>query len=198
MRARLRSLLTDNAYRYSDELITLKSGLKSNHYVNCRPVLMHAEGGHLAAKLIRAIIHLSVRPIDVIAGSIYGVAPLVDSVISQEYAEDNFWFKAYIGLDDGKQLVEMDYGLLSRRYMHKIHADVRPTRAILLEDVWTTGNSAAQAVKALEEEDLQVVATVALVDREEPGTPKPTHSVFTLEELLPKHRKLGRDRRVIH
>lgn len=181
MRDQLKNLLKNHAYSYRKEPFKLKSGLESNHYVDCRPVVMHPLGCSLAGGLLSDSIHERMPSIDIIAGVVLGAVPLVDEVVSQDYVRQGIARgKAYVRPEPkshGTQnLVELDF-------VSQVYKSVRKLTAVLLEDVWTTGGSAAKAKAALKDVDIEVVGVIALVDREEPGFSPPDYAVFTLSEL---------------
>jgi orotate phosphoribosyltransferase len=182
MKEALRLLLKEHAYRYREAPFKLKSGIESNHYVDCRPVIMHPFGAKLAGELLSDVIYELIPKVDIIAGVVLGAVPLVDEVVTRDFAlQGAARGKAYVrpgAKGHGTQsLVELDF-------MSRLQQAVRPLTAVLLEDVWTTGGSARKAKETLKNEGIEVLGTIALVDRSEPGSLAPDHSIFRLSDLL--------------
>lgn len=194
MKDYLRSQLWRYGCKYSEEPFKLKSGKESNHYIDCRPLLLHQAFVRSAAFLIRSHIHLNIGKIDGIAGVVLGACPLVDEIVSQEYntgidnGNGRFWHKAYVRKltkDHGtKNLIEMDFGLKMFATQNNTH---RKPKIVLIEDVWTTGGSAIKATKILEDSGCEVCSVIVLVDREEENTSRPDFALFTLKDLIESH-----------
>lgn len=194
-RWQLKRYLTENAYKFQEHPFKLKSGLESQHYLDCRSVLLHPEACYYASWLLRSYIHLTAESNNIrgIAGVVLGACPLVDEISSIEHKErGNFWHKIYVRKEEKgygtNKLVETDFWLEQRKNMSWI-------QIILVEDVWTTGGSAIKAKEVLKEAGYDVIKTICLVDREEPDTLAPDFALFTLEEILPNGRELGRTKR---
>lgn len=185
-RTRLLSLLKEHAYQYQKEPFKLQSGKESHYYVNCRRVLMSHEGANAAATLVLAYMYSRFSDIDGIAGVVLGSVPLVDEIVAQDCVDGGNTYrhilgKAYVrkeAKDHGtKQIVEMDFRL-AKRVLNK-----QQSRVLLVEDVWTTGESAMKAKKVLEDTGFTVVSTIVVVDRQEPDTERPDFALCTLADL---------------
>ena len=177
-RKRLLSLLREKSFRYSPEApFKLASGRESPYYVDCRPVTHSAEGLFLLGEIIFDLI--KDQDVQAVGGLTMGADPLAHAV-------------ALVSFQRGKPINAFsvrkffkDYGAGGR-----LVGPVQPgERAVVLEDVVTTGGSALEAVNATREFGLTVVQVIVLVDREEGGrqaveeqVPQ-VQSVFSLSQL---------------
>ena len=75
MRDELLRLLKEKSYRYGE--FTLSSGKKSEHYVNCKPVILSGEGLSLVSDLL--LCHVE-EDAAAVAGLTLGADPLVCGV----------------------------------------------------------------------------------------------------------------------
>ena len=153
------------------------SGKVIENYVDCRKVTMSPP----YVQWLGELLYEEVRKLDAmsVGGMELGAVPLVTAVCY--YASlTNFPLRGFVVRKEPKKhgtskLIEGDF-------WHGL-------KAVILEDVVTTGASALKAVKAAEEAGMEVVGVVALVDREEGGADKirrsyAFRSLFTLNELL--------------
>ncbi len=154
-RDELLNLLSRYAYRQGE--FTLSSGLKSKHYVNCKPVSLSGFGLFLISfALLEYVEQDSVA----VAGLTLGADPLVSGV-------------AMIASQ-----VDRSIDALIVRKEAKGHGTgawlegPRPPKGkkiTVLEDVVTTGGSSLKAVQRLRDEGYEVSRVVTIVDREEGG-----------------------------
>jgi orotate phosphoribosyltransferase len=156
---RMVDVMTTHGYRWSSEGFTLKSGRKSNHYVDCRRVLLDPAHRQLAAQLIK-----SVMDVNAVAGVVLGGVPLADAV------SDLLGVPAVYVRPEPK-------GHGTQKLIEATSDSVRGVRAVLLEDVLTTGGSAKKAIDALRAHGFEVKDLICLVDRSEKG------HALTSEEL---------------
>ncbi len=175
MRDELLSLLKKDAYRKGE--FTLSSGKTSEHYVNCKPVILTARGLTLAS--IMLLEHVEKESVAV-GGLTLGADPLVSGVA------------VVSGLD--KRLID---ALIVRKEAkgHGTQAWIEgPTlpegsRVTVLEDVVTSGRSSIKAVEKLRDAGYVVERVVSIVDRQEGGSCAMIEaglelcSLFTLEDL---------------
>jgi orotate phosphoribosyltransferase len=178
-RRQLLELLRVKSFRYSpDKPFKLVSGRESPYYIDCRPTTHNAQGlvliGEICFDLIKDL------PVEAIGGLTMGADPIAHAVALTSYLK-------------GKPL-----NAFSVRQKPKEHGtggllvgDVEPgDRAVVVEDVITTGGSVLKAVAAAREFGLKVVKVLILVDRQEGGkeavarqVPE-VEAVFTISELL--------------
>ena len=158
----------------------LSSGARSSYYVDCRITATAAEGqvliGALGIELLRSS---GLRP-DVVGGLTMGADPVAYAMAHASWSTgdpvDAFTVR--------KQPKEHGTG-------KRIEGNFGPgRRALVIEDVITSGGSALQACDAVEAEGGQVLAVLALIDREVGGREVieargyPVLTVFRISELL--------------
>lgn len=149
---RLRDLLVEHSYRYSDEpTFSLSSGRRSHFYIDCRPTTMRREAAPWIAELFD-------RHIPADAAAVGGLTLGADPIT---YAVRDFSSRSLDAFVVRKE--PKGHGLRRR-----VEGPVRPgMRVVVVDDVVTTGQSTIAAVEACREEGLVVVGVVILVDREE-------------------------------
>jgi orotate phosphoribosyltransferase len=138
---------------------TLASGKQSDFYIDCKQTFLRREGLWLAASRLYA----SIRMFDAVgvAGEGAGGVPLAAAVSMHSRV---FGHKQLHPVVVRKAV--KDHGTTQRVERAR---DVVPdgSRVVLVEDVLTSGGSALRAVKALQDDGLNVVAVIALVSRRE-------------------------------
>ena len=146
MKKELIEILKKYAYRRGNFL--LSSGVESEHYVNCKPVILTGKGLKLVSEMM-------LQHIDTpcVAGLTLGADPLVSGVA----------------------LVSQRPGLIIRKEpkghgtASQVEGPLPPmgSSITVLEDVTTTGGSAIKAVEVLRDLDYNVKRVVTIVDRQE-------------------------------
>ena len=171
----LLKLLKEKAYRRGE--YTLSSGVKSEHYVNCKPVTLSCEGNALMSHLL---IDLVDDDAVAVAGLTLGADPLVCGIAQKAYYNNHKPLDALIIRKNVK-----GYGTKDR-----IEGPKPPKGSLVtvLEDVTTTGSSAISAVKVLRDAGYVVNRVVAIVDRMECHSTWVENdlefvSLFTLEDI---------------
>ena len=175
MKDELLKMLKENAYRKGE--YTLSSGMKSDHYVNCKPVTLTGRGLTLASMML--LEHVNTR---VVAGLTLGADPLVSGVAVCS-ALDMRLVDALIVRKEAK-------GHGTQAWIEGPEIP-EGTKITVLEDVITTGGSAIKAVKKLRDVGYKVDRIVAVVDRQEDSEADIAMkeegleliSLFTLKEL---------------
>ncbi len=157
LRQELLELLARRSFRLGE--FVLSSGATSSYYVDCRLTTLHARGGWLTGQLfLHALSRLSQRP-EAVGGLTLGADPIVSS-ISVQSALTPTPLDAFLVRKSEKK-----HGTGRR-----IEGEVRPgMRVAIVDDVCTTAASTIQAVTAAWEAQLEVVAVLCLVEREEAG-----------------------------
>lgn len=156
-RERLRDLLLERSIRRGD--FVLSSGARSGYYVDCRVAATSAEGqvliGALGLDLIRSS---GLRP-ELVGGLTMGADPVAYAIAHESWTRgqpiDAFTVR--------KQPKEHGTG---RRIEGNF---AEGARALVIEDVITSGGSALQACDVVEAEGGTVVGVLALIDREVGG-----------------------------
>lgn len=170
---RLLHLLKEKSFRYSpDKPFKLASGRESPYYVDCRPVTHSAEG----LALIGEIFFDLIKDLDVqgIGGLTMGADPIAHAA-------------ALISYQRGKPVNAFSVRKFSKEHGAGglIVGDVHPgDRAVIVEDVVTTGGSTLKAIQAAREFGLEVVKVLILVDREEGGRQEIEKLVYLVEAII--------------
>ncbi|MDH5526909.1 MAG: orotate phosphoribosyltransferase [Nitrospirota bacterium] len=176
--ARLLELITLHSYRFSEEGFTLSSGKHSNHYVDLKKTTLSAEGAALCGRLLFS--RLQGRGILAVGGLTLGADPLVSAVA----------LTSHLGREPMDAIIV--------RKAAKGHGTGRwiegpatpPMRIAVLDDVVTTGKSTLEAVERLREAGFEVVAALAVVDRDEGGREGlaaqglALEALFTMDDIL--------------
>ena len=153
MKDELLELLKKDAYKKGE--YKLSSGKASEHYVNCKPVILSGRGLTLASLLLLKEVNTNV-----VGGLTLGADPLVSGV-SLVSALDGRLVNALIVRKEAKGHGTQAWieGLLPPEGTH----------VTVLEDVITTGGSSIKAVEKLRDAGYVVDRVVAIVDRQEDG-----------------------------
>ena len=173
MKEELLDLIKKWGYRKGD--FTLSSGKKSEHYVNCKPIILTGRGLTLTSLLM-----LKEVETNVVAGLTLGADPLVCGV-SLVSALDGRLVNALIIRKEPK-----GYGTASQI---EGQLPVKGSKITVLEDVVTTGGSSIKAVNVLRDQGYVVDRVVSIVDRQEGGKDAmieanlELRSLFTIEDL---------------
>lgn len=158
-RARLLDLLRTHAY--AKKRVVLASGRESNFYVDCRGVVLSAEGHALVGKLLLEE-SLALAPgLQAVGGLTMGADPLASAVALTSWLQ---------GRNIGAFLVRKEpKGHGTGQYVEGLQLLPPNAVAVIVEDVVTTGGSSLKAVERARAAGLHVAGVVALVDREEGG-----------------------------
>jgi orotate phosphoribosyltransferase len=141
----------------------LSSGGTSDYYIDCRTTTLHAEGGRLTGLAILDLIHHDKLKPAAIGGLTMGADPIVSNVASAS---------AWHALQ--RPGVALIHGFLVRK-AEKSHGTGRRIEGfcekdapvIIVDDVCTTGASTVTAIQAAQEGEMNVIAAICLVEREE-------------------------------
>ena len=173
MLERLIQMIADRSFQMSDTpSFKLASGKLSKYYVNCRLVTIDPEGMHLIGNLIYD--RVKDDGIDVIGGPALGAVPIVDAVSMAAYQKGKY-IKPFYVREQAK-----DHGIVK-----KIEGNIRKgERAVIVDDVITTGASTIRAIESARNEGLLVVKVITLVDREEGGREEIKRHVEDVESLV--------------
>ena len=180
MRDELLKLLKEHAYRKGE--FKLSSGKKSEHYVNCKPVTLSAQGINLVSTLLLECISSDVVAV---GGLTLGADPLVTGVAMA--SDECLWAPDLNGLIVRKEPKGYGTGAWIEGPL-----PLEGAKVTVLEDVITTGGSAIKAAKKLRDAGYVVDRVVAIVDRQEDGEADKLMenanlelvSLYKLEELI--------------
>jgi orotate phosphoribosyltransferase len=137
--------------------VTLASGKKSNFYFDCRMVTLNQEGAYLAAKAM--LIEIQKLGATAVGGMSIGADPLVSTIGSVAYAQGIALKLFYVRKEPKKH---------GKRKLIEGPGLSADDKAVIVEDVTTTGGSALKAVNAVREEfGAEVLAVLTIVDRQE-------------------------------
>ena len=176
MRDKLLEMLKRDAYRHGE--FTLSSGVKSEHYVNCKPVTLNGKGLALSSLLMFDCLE---KGVVAVGGLTLGADPLVSGVAMAACSYDRE-INALIVRKEPK-------GHGTQAW---IEGPMPPegSKVTVLEDVVTSGGSAIKAAQKLRDAGYVVDRVVSIVDRQEGGKDAmlkvglELRSLFTLDELL--------------
>ncbi|NPA39903.1 MAG: orotate phosphoribosyltransferase [Thermodesulfobacteria bacterium] len=175
----LLNYILERAFIYSPENpIVLSSGRTSPYYIDCRKITLFSESFDIVGELFwQEVKYLGV---DAVAGMSLGADPIVGAVLAKA-AEENYPLEGLLVRKEPK----------SHGTRRQIEGNVRDgMMGVVVEDVVTTGGSVLKAVKALEQEGVNVLKIIALVDREEGGREAieekgyQFQAFFTLKEIV--------------
>ena len=178
MKEELLELLKKYAYKKGE--FKLSSGKTSDHYVNCKPVILSPRGLTLASVMLLSQVE---KEAVAVGGLTLGADPLVSGVT------------VVCGLDN----INLS-GLIVRKKAKGhgtgawIEGPELPEGSVVtvLEDVITTGGSSIEAVKRIRDAGYKVNRVVSIIDRQEDGEADAAMkwsnlelvSLYKLEELI--------------
>jgi len=160
-RTALLHLVSRISFKLGD--FTLSSGAKSDYYIDCRTTTLHAEGGRLTGLAILDLLHKHKLKPAAVGGLTMGADPIVSNV-----ATASAWRAQE---HHGSPLI---HGFLVRK-AEKTHGTGRRIEGflekgapvIIVDDVCTTGASTIAAIEAAKEAEMNLIAAICLVEREE-------------------------------
>ena len=155
--ASLRELLLERSVQRGD--FVLASGRRSTYYIDCRRTTMSAQGMVLIGRLgLQAIGDAGWRP-QAIGGLTLGADPVAYAISAASYLAgqpvDAFSVRKEPKGHGTRRLIEGNFQ--------------SGDRVVVVEDVITSGESAARAAAVIEEAGGSVLGILAVVDREEGG-----------------------------
>jgi orotate phosphoribosyltransferase len=161
---------------------TLASGLKSPFYIDCRTLMADPHARHEVARLAWPLIRD--LEIDCIGGLEIGAIAIATSI--SDYAYRAIPAREWRTFIVRKQPKDHGLGKL-------IEGVVRPgDRALIVDDVLTSGGSILKAIAAAREAKLDVRAALVIVDRKEQGGRARVEeqqvnvlSLLTIDDLVP-------------
>lgn len=176
---RLQGLLRERSLRRGE--FVLASGKRSSFYIDARPTTMSGEGLVLLGALgLERIAARGWHPAFV-GGLTLGADPVAYAIAAAAQSRgtplDAFTVR--------KQAKEHGTG---RRIEGCL---TRGARALIVEDVITTGRSALEAISAVEAEGAQVVGVLAVVDREEGGRANLEQAGYEVDALVTARDLIG-------
>jgi len=150
---RLREIIASKSLLKGD--FVLASGRKSNYLFQLRQTTLHPEGAHLIADII--VDFMKAEGLDQIGGLELGAVPVVTAVALDShlktYPVAAFFVRKATKEHGARELVN---GYLNEG-----------GKALIIDDVTTTGGSILKAVAAVAEKNCSVTKALSIVDREE-------------------------------
>lgn len=179
-RQQLAAILKRVSVRRGEEFV-LASGRRSNVYVDARVTTLRAEAMPLIGRLFLAKMNERDWQPSAVGGLTMGADPVV-AAIARESLDTPHVVNAFIVRKEAKK-----HGTQKRI---EGLSEKGPIDVVVVEDVATTGGSAAKAIEACRAEGMRVLGTIALVDREEGAAEAiagewgcPFERIFRLSEL---------------
>jgi orotate phosphoribosyltransferase len=137
----------------------LASGRRSSYYIDCRRTTMSAEGQVLIGRMGWSAISDARWQATAVGGLTMGADPVAYAIAAASYESDH----PINAFSVRKQAKEHGTG-------RQIEGNFQSGDAVVIvEDVITSGQSALQAVSAVEQAGGRVLGVLAVVDREEGG-----------------------------
>lgn len=168
------------ALSYEEGEFILKSGKKSNYYIDARETTLNPEGMYLTGVLLYEEVR-KIGGVSAVGGVSVGADPLVCATVFYAYTKGDPIKGFFIRKEPkghGKNLwIEGGKNLK------------KDEKVIILEDVVTTGGSSLRAIEIAEKEGLTVKGVVAIIDRQEGGRKAIEEkgyifrSLFTLQDI---------------
>ncbi len=155
---RLKTLLRKHSVHYGD--FVLASGKRSNVYVDCRLTTLRAEAMPLIGRAVLDRIEARGWRAELVGGLTLGADPVV-SAVARESLETDQVLNGFLVRKESK-------GHGREQFVEGIR-DGSGQRAIVVEDVCSTGGSALRAIERARDFGFEVVGAVCLVDREMGG-----------------------------
>jgi len=157
-RDRLVALLT--AHSFERKRVILASGRESDFFIDCKQTILTAEGHAVVGELmLEALAELPAC--SAVAGVELGGCPLASAVSLLSFQKGRPLPALYV------RKAKKDHG--SQKLVEGDKSIIPGMKAVLLEDVVTTGGSSLRAVESLREASVTVVGIVAICDRLEGG-----------------------------
>jgi orotate phosphoribosyltransferase len=157
MKQELIKILKRDSYRNGD--FTLSSGKKTEHYINCKPVILNAAG-------LKLVSHSMLEYIDqnsvAVAGLTLGADPLVCGVALASL--EHPWCPTQDALIVRKEAKGHGTNAWVEGPLPEAGSEIT-----VLEDVVTTGGSSLKAAEKLRDMGYNVNRIISIVDREEGG-----------------------------
>jgi orotate phosphoribosyltransferase len=153
----LRRLLLERSVQRGD--FVLASGRHSSYYIDCRLATMSAEGMVLIGRMgWEAVRQAGWRPA-AIGGLTLGADPVAYAIAAASFGSD----RAVDAFTVRKEAKDHGRGRL-------IEGNFKSgNQVVVVEDVITSGDSAARAIAAIEQAGGHVLGVLAVVDREQGG-----------------------------
>ncbi|MDX1958090.1 MAG: orotate phosphoribosyltransferase, partial [Leptospiraceae bacterium] len=147
MREELFDLMKKYVYRYSEQEFTLASGKKSNHYFNCKEILLYPDRLDKLARYVTEVFipNLGIEP-EAIGGLTLGADPISYSVALSYYRQKKVVYPLIVRKES------KDHG--TKKEIEGNLSSV--SSCLVVDDVITTGGSTIKAIEALRRANIKV------------------------------------------
>lgn len=182
---RLLEIFYQTSYKSSEEpVFRLASGKYSKYYIDCKQALSYPEARALIGDLIFDLIQK--ESFDSVGGLELGAYPIATSVSDKIFRKTGKSVQAFV-----TRKVPKSHGVTDLIAGYVREGD----RALIVDDVVTSGGSTIKAIKAAREAGLLVDWAIVLVDREEDNGRKNIEAenvkfsaLFTLNDLREEYK----------
>ncbi|OKH17875.1 orotate phosphoribosyltransferase [[Limnothrix rosea] IAM M-220] len=184
LRQCLLNQIATEAYKEGD--FTLSSGQKSTYYINGKLVTLTAAGGVMTGRLI---LQQLAPDTAAVAGLTLGADPIVSAV-------------SIVSAYEARPLPALIIRKKAKGHGTQAYIEGPPlpqgAKVVVLEDVVTTGKSAAQAVERLQDMGYEVTEIISIVDRQQGGAEFYASqnikfsSLFTIKDVQQAYQTLNR------
>ena len=154
---KLRNLLEEQALLPGP--IVLSNGQKSDFYFDCKKVTLSSRGADLVADAFLAVLDALQEKPQAIGGLTHGADPIIGAVQMRALERDVHYDAFYVRKEPKK------HG--TKQWIENPPAS--GTKVVIVDDVVTTGKSVVMAIEKARESGCNVLAVIALVDREQGG-----------------------------
>jgi len=169
---RLKRIILEQGLRVSDEEFVLTSGKRSRYYYDLKPVLLDPASISIIGEILWELTKLD--RVNTIGGPESGSIPIATAVVSRSYGSGRP-LKAFFVRKEPKKHGTQQWieGSLNRG-----------DRAIVVDDVVTTGGSLLDTVQKLKEINCEVSRVICIVDREEGAKERFERLGITLDSIF--------------
>ena len=151
-------LIRTKSFKWSPTpIFPLVSGAMSSFYIDCRIGLSYADVRQIVGELMLDRIQ---PPVDAVGGLLIGAYPIAIAVSDAAYRRDGQVIRVFVVRKEPKahgmkKMIEGEVG--------------EGDRAVVVDDVITSGKSTIEAIQKSREAGLVVTQAFAIIDREEQG-----------------------------
>ncbi|MEM9410216.1 MAG: orotate phosphoribosyltransferase [Planctomycetota bacterium] len=169
-----KSSLIELIHRHALELgdFTLASGEQAHFYLDCRKLTLTGEGANMIASGMLELMRTDWP--DAVGGMAIGADPITASIVTCAWQQQ----KELRGFIVRKEQKEHGTG-------RQVEGPVQPgDRAVIVEDVVTTGGSSIKAIKYARQFGLEIDRIIAIVDRQQGASERFAEIDVQLESLV--------------
>lgn len=172
MKNRLADIIVQKSYKEGEFLLT--SGRKSDYYFDCKPTALHPEGSYLIGSIFCDML----TDVDVqgVGGMTLGADPLVSAVTVMSWLNK----RPLPGFIVRKQ----SKGHGTNQFLEGLGNFQPGDKVAMLEDVVTTGGTLLTACERVRDAGLDIVAVLAVLDRQEGGRENLAAKGYTLSSIF--------------